>query len=154
MLNCQRTLVLIKPDGLQRGLVGEIINRFENRGLKLIAMDLRQVSREFAETHYSVHKGKPFFEALVKYITAAPLIAMIWEGPDAIQAVRQTVGATNPLEAQAGTIRHDFGLVTGRNLIHASDSTETAEQEIRLWFKDSAIYPWERLNEDWISGSN
>ena len=154
MSNFQRTLVLIKPDGLQRGLIGEIIKRFEDRGLKLIAMDLRHVSREFAETHYKVHKGKPFFEGLVKYITSSPLVAMIWEGPNAIQAVRQTVGATNPQEAQPGTIRHDFALATSRNLIHASDSVDTAQSEINLWFKEEDIHPWQRDHEDWISGLN
>jgi len=154
MINNQCTLVLIKPDGLQRGLIGEIIRRFENRGLMLIAMDLRHVSKEFAETHYKIHQGKTFYNGLVRYITAAPLVAMVWEGTDAIQAVRQTVGATNPLEAQPGTIRHDLSLLTSRNLIHASDSVETAEAEIKLWFKEEDIHPWERLHEDWISGLN
>jgi nucleoside-diphosphate kinase len=154
MVNSERTLVLIKPDGLQRGLVGEIIRRFEDRGLKLIAMDLRQVSKEFAETHYAVHKGKPFYDGLVRYITSAPLVAMVWEGTEAIRAVRQTVGATNPLEAQPGSIRHDLALLTSRNLIHASDSVETAEAEIKLWFRDEDILAWERQGEDWISGLN
>lgn len=154
MINCQRTLVLIKPDGLHRGLIGEIIHRFENRGLKLIAMDFRHVTKEFAEVHYAAHKGKPFYNGLVKYITAAPLVAMIWEGSDAIQAVRQTVGATNPLEADPGTIRHDLAILTSRNLIHASDSVETAEAEIKLWFEEEDIHPWERQHEDWITGLN
>lgn len=154
MINCQRTLVLIKPDGLHRGLIGEIITRLENRGLKLIALDLRHVSKEFAETHYAAHKGKPFFNGLVKYITDSPLVAMVWEGTEAVKAVRQTVGATNPLEAAPGTIRHDLSLLTSRNLIHASDSVETAEAEIKLWFKDEDIHPWERIHEDWISGLN
>jgi len=154
MKNTQQTLVLIKPDGFQRGLIGEIINRFEKRGLKLIAMNLRQVSKEFAELHYAIHTGKPFYAGLVKYITSSPLIAMVWEGPDAIQAVRQTVGATNPLEADPGTIRHDLSILTSRNLIHASDSIEAADQEIRLWFNPEEIYPWERLSEDWFTGLN
>jgi nucleoside-diphosphate kinase len=154
MINCQRTLVLIKPDGLHRGLVGEIIRRFENRGLKLVAMDFRHVSKDFAELHYAAHKGKPFYKGLVKYITAAPLVAMIWEGSDAIKAVRQTVGATNPLEADPGTIRHDLSILTSRNLIHASDSPETAEAEIELWFEEKNIHPWERQHEDWITGLN
>jgi len=154
MANTQQTLVLIKPDGFQRGLIGEIISRFEKRGLQLVAMNLRQVSREFAESHYAIHAGKPFYAGLVKYITSSPLIAMVWEGPDAIQAVRQTVGSTNPLEANPGTIRHDLSLLTSRNLIHASDSFETAEQEISLWFKPEEIHPWERINEDWFTGLN
>ena len=154
MNNSQRTLVLIKPDGLQRGLVGAIIQRFEKRGLQLIAMDLRQVTREFAEKHYAVHHGKPFYNGLVKYLIASPLIAMVWEGTEATLAIRQTVGATNPLEAQPGSIRHDLALLTSRNLIHASDSVETAEAEIDLWFTPENIHAWERVNEDWISGLN
>jgi nucleoside-diphosphate kinase len=154
MINSQRTLVLIKPDGVQRGLVGEIISRLERRGLMLIAMNFRQVTKEFAETHYGAHVGKPFYNGLVKYITSAPLVAMVWEGTEAIKAVRQTVGATNPLEADPGTIRHDLALLTSRNLIHASDSVETAEKEIRMWFDDDEIYEWSRIHENWISGLN
>jgi nucleoside-diphosphate kinase len=154
MINSQRTLVLIKPDGVQRGLIGEIISRLERRGLVLVAMKFRQVSQEFAEIHYSAHLGKPFFNGLVKYITSAPLVAMIWEGTEAIKAVRQTVGATNPLEADPGTIRHDLALLTSRNLIHASDSVETAEKEIELWFEKEEIINWNRLHENWISGLN
>ncbi len=154
MINSQRTLVLIKPDGVQRGLIGEIISRLERRGLMLIAMDYRQISKEFAEKHYGMHEGKPFYKGLVKYITSSPLVAMVWEGTEAIKAVRQTVGATNPLEADPGTIRHDLALLTSRNLIHASDSVETAEKEIAMWFEDSMIYPWQRPHEDWVSGLN
>lgn len=154
MINCQRTLVLIKPDGVQRALVGDIISRLEKRGLILIAMELRQITKQFAETHYSVHKGKPFYNGLIRYITSAPLVAMVWEGTEAVQAVRQTVGATNPLEAAPGTIRHDLALLTSRNLIHASDSVETAEEEITLWFPEARIFPWTRVHEDWISGLN
>ncbi len=154
MINSQRTLVLIKPDGVQRGLIGEIIARLEKRGLLLIAMDFRQVTQEFAESHYRAHVGKPFFNGLIKYITSAPLVAMVWEGSEAIKAVRQTVGATNPLEAAPGTIRHDLALLTSRNLIHASDSIENAEKEIALWFGDDKIFIWSRFHEDWISGLN
>ncbi len=154
MINSQRTLVLIKPDGVQRGLVGEIISRLEKRGLMLIAMNFRQVSKEFAETHYGAHVGKPFYAGLIKYITSAPLVAMVWEGTEAIKAVRQTVGATNPLDADPGTIRHDLALLTSRNLIHASDSVETAEKEISMWFDKDEIYAWSRIHEDWISGLN
>ena len=154
MINIQRTLVLIKPDGIQRGLAGGIINRFENRGLMLIAMDFRQIDKNFAEKHYSMHKGKSFYKGLIKYITSSPLIAMVWEGTNAIQAVRQTVGATDPLEASPGTIRHDLAIITSRNLIHASDSPETAEKEIIMWFNEGDIFPWVRIHEDWISGLN
>lgn len=154
MINCQRTLVLVKPDGVHRGLIGEIIARLEKRGLKLVAMEFRHITKDFAEAHYAAHKGKPFFNGLVKYITAAPLVAMVWEGSDAIMAVRQTVGATNPLEAAPGTIRHDLSILTSRNLIHASDSVESAEAEIKHWFKEENIFPWERDHEEWITGLN
>ena len=131
----ETTLVLVKPDGVQRGLIGEIITRLERRGLKLMAAKYLQVSQELAETHYAVHKGKPFYAGLIRYITSAPVIAMVWGGPNAVAAVRQTMGATRPIEALPGTIRHDFALEVGRNLTHASDSSENAEIEIRLWFK-------------------
>jgi nucleoside-diphosphate kinase len=150
----QRTLVLIKPDGVQRGLIGEIIGRLEQRGLKLIAARFLQVSQDFAETHYAVHQGKPFYDGLVRYICSAPLMAMVWEGPEAIAAVRQTMGATNPLNAAPGTIRHDFGLMTSRNLTHASDSPENAEKEIALWFKADELVAWERSTEAWLTGDN
>jgi nucleoside-diphosphate kinase len=154
MINVQRTLVLIKPDGVQRGYIGEITKRFENRGLMLIGMDFRLISREFAEKHYGIHKGKPFYKGLIKYITSSPLVAMVWEGTNAVEAVRQTVGATNPLEALPGSIRHDLAIITSRNLIHASDSVDTAEIEIAMWFDEEKIFPWQRINEDWISGLN
>jgi nucleoside-diphosphate kinase len=154
MVNLQRTLVLIKPDGVQRGLIGEIIKRFENRGLQLIAMDLRIVTQDFAEKHYAAHKGKAFYKGLIKYITSSPIIAMIWEGSNAITAIRQTIGATNPIEAAPGTIRHDLSIITSRNLIHASDSLETAKKEIALWFEDDNIFSWDRIHEDWYTGLN
>lgn len=150
----ERTLVLVKPDGIQRGLAGEIIKRLENRGLKLIAAKFVHVKRPFAEQHYAVHKGKPFFEGLIRYITSSPLMAMVWEGPQAVFAVRQTMGATKPTEAAPGTIRHDFALEMGRNLTHASDSVENAEMEIALWFSPDEIFPWDRSSEPWISGQN
>lgn len=148
----ERTLVLVKPDGIQRGLAGEIIKRLENRGLKLIAAKFIQIDTPFAEKHYAVHKGKPFFEGLIRYITSGPVLAMVWEGPSAIAAVRQTMGATRPTEAAPGTIRHDFALEMGRNLTHASDSPENAEAEIALWFSPQEIFSWERSSEPWISG--
>lgn len=154
MVNLQHTLVLIKPDGVQRGLIGEIIKRFENRGLQLIAMDLRIVSKDFAEKHYAAHKGKKFYEGLIKYITSSPIIAMVWEGSNAITAVRQTIGSTNPIEAAPGTIRHDLSIITSRNLIHASDSGETAEKEINLWFEKDKLFSWSRVHEDWFTGLN
>jgi len=140
---------MVKPDGVQRGLVGEIIARFERRGLKIVALKMMQVSDEFARQHYAVHEGKPFFAGLVKYITSAPVVAMVAEGTNAVLAVRQTVGATRPNEAAPGTIRADFALEIGRNLVHASDGPETAASEIALWFGDSVV-DWPRANDPWI----
>jgi nucleoside-diphosphate kinase len=146
----ERTLVLIKPDAVQRSLVGEITSRLEARGLKLIAAKFLQVSRSLAEEHYAIHKGKPFYDGLIDYITSSPVMAMVWEGPQAIAAVRQTMGSTRPIEAAPGSVRHDFGLEVGRNLTHASDGTETAEQEISLWFKPVELVEWDRSIERWI----
>ncbi|GIV78482.1 nucleoside-diphosphate kinase [Litorilinea aerophila] len=145
----ERTFIILKPDAVQRGLVGEIISRFERRGLKLVAMKMLQVSEELARQHYAVHEGRPFFESLIRYITSAPVVAMVVEGTDAIAVVRNTVGATRPAEAAPGTIRADFGLEIGRNLVHASDGPETAASEIALWFGDDLI-EWQRANDPWI----
>lgn len=150
----EQTFVMVKPDGVQRGLIGEVIARLERRGLKLVAAKFMQVSRELAETHYAVHKGKPFYEGLVNYITSAPVMAMVWEGPNCIQAVRQTMGATRPTEAAPGSIRHDFALEVGRNLTHASDGVDTANAEIALWFAPEELVPWDRATDSWIMGKN
>ncbi|MGW8224919.1 MAG: nucleoside-diphosphate kinase, partial [Anaerolineales bacterium] len=120
----ERTLVLIKPDGVQRGLIGEILARLERRGLRLVGAKFMQVPLDLAKTHYAIHEGKPFYDGLIAYITSAPVMAMVWEGPNAVAAVRQTMGATRPTEAAPGSVRHDFGLEVGRNLTHASDSVE------------------------------
>jgi nucleoside-diphosphate kinase len=146
----ERSLVLVKPDGVQRGLIGEVISRLERRGLRLIAAKFVQVSQELAETHYSIHKGKPFYEGLIKYITSAPVMAMAWEGPNAVAAIRQTMGATRPTEASPGSIRHDFALEVGRNLTHASDSAENGENEVILWFNASELVDWKRDADRWI----
>ena len=146
----ERTLVLLKPDAVQRGLVGEITGRLEQRGLKLVGAKLVQVELSLAESHYAVHKGKPFYEGLIKYITASPVMAMVWEGPDAIEVVRQTMGATDPKQAAPGSIRHDYGLEIGRNLTHASDGPETAQEEIQLWFSDDELVNWQRITDGWI----
>lgn len=146
----ERTLVLIKPDGVQRGLIGEIIRRLEQRGLRLAAAKFQFVSPSLAERHYAIHKGKSFYEGLIEYITSAPVMAMVWEGPEAIAAVRQTMGATRPTEAAPGSVRHDFGLQVGRNLTHASDSAETAAEEIDLWFEGDEIVDWKRDLDRWI----
>lgn len=150
----ERTLVLVKPDGVQRGLTGEIIKRLENRGLQLTAAKYILVSETLARKHYAVHEGKPFYEGLVRYICSAPVMAMVWEGPQAIAAVRQTMGATNPVEAAPGSIRHDYALLISRNLTHASDSVENAELEINIWFKAEEIIAWERSIKTWILGKN
>ena len=146
----QRTLVLIKPDGVQRGLIGEITSRLEHRGLRLVAARFCRVGRGLAEEHYAVHQGKPFYAGLVDYITSAPVMAMVWEGPAAVAAVRQTMGSTRPTDAAPGTVRHDFGLEIGRNLTHASDSPETAEAEVALWFRPDELVAWERDVDRWV----
>jgi nucleoside-diphosphate kinase len=146
----EQTLVFVKPDGVQRGLVGEIISRLERRGLRLAAAKFMAVSQELAEKHYAIHKGKPFYDGLIKYITSAPVMAMVWEGPNAVAAVRQTMGATRPTEAAPGSVRHDFGLEVGRNLTHASDSVENAKGEIELWFKPEELVSWDRAIDEWV----
>lgn len=150
----ERTLVLVKPDGVQRGLVGEVIARLERRGLKLVGAKFLTVQRSLAEEHYAVHQGKSFYDGLVQYITSAPVMAMVWEGPNAVAAVRQTMGATRPYEAAPGTIRHDFALTVGRNLTHASDSPENGEKEVALWFKPEELVEWNRPIDPWIFESN
>jgi len=146
----ERTLVLVKPDGVQRGLVGEVIARLERRGLRLVAAKFMNVSKSLAETHYAIHKGKPFYDGLISYITSAPVMAMAWEGPNAVAAVRQTMGATRPTEAAPGTLRHDFALEVGRNLTHASDEPANGEKEVSLWFKKEELVDWKREVDKWI----
>jgi len=147
----ERTLVLIKPDAVQRGFVGEIIRRFEQKGIKIVAMKFLKVSKDLAEKHYGVHKGKPFFEPTVKYIVSSPVVAMVLEGDMVIEMVRRMMGITDPQKAELGTIRGDFGQFIGRNLIHGSDSAETAEFEINLWFKPGEIVGYKRIDELWLS---
>jgi len=146
----ERSLVLVKPDGVQRALVGEVISRLERRGLRLVAAKFMQVSKELAETHYGIHKGKPFYDGLIEYITSAPVMAMVWEGPNAIAAIRQTMGATRPTEAAPGSLRHDFALEVGRNLTHASDSPENGVSEVALWFKEDELVDWNREVDRWV----
>jgi nucleoside-diphosphate kinase len=146
----QRTLVLIKPDGVQRGLVGEIIRRLEWRGLKLIAMKMIPVARELAARHYAEHQGKPFYEGLLGFITSGPIVAMIWEGREAVTVVRSLMGATDPLKAQPGTIRGDLALDLGMNLIHGSDSPARAESEMALFFNDGELLDYERTIDRWV----
>lgn len=146
----ERTFLAIKPDGVQRKLVGEIIRRFEAKGFTLVGLKLMSVSRELAETHYGVHKEKPFFPGLVNFITSGPVVAMVWEGKGVITSARKIIGATNPLNAEPGTLRGDFGVDVGRNIIHGSDAPETAEQEIKLWFNDGELIGWEPSLTSWI----
>lgn len=146
----EQTFVLVKPDGVQRGLVGEIIARLERRGLRLAAAKFMAVSKELAETHYAIHKGKPFYDGLIDYITSAPVMAMVWEGPNAVVAVRQTMGATRPTEAAPGSVRHDFGLEVGRNITHASDSVENGQKETELWFTPEELVSWNREIDRWV----
>ncbi len=146
----ERTLIIIKPDGVERALIGPIITRFEQRGLKLAGMKLMKVSDELARKHYAIHEGKSFFEPLIEYITSSPVMVMALEGPQAVQAARNTIGATRPVEADAGSIRGDFGMMVGRNLVHGSDSPENAAIEIALWFDESELVSYERAIDKWI----
>ena len=147
----QQTLVIVKPDGVQRALVGKILSRFEERGLKIVALKLVQVDRALAEKHYAVHQGKFFYEGLVSYITSSPVVAMVLEGHEAIGVVRAMVGATRPWEAAAGTIRGDYAVMGLRNLIHASDSADNAASEVALWFTPEEVHPYPRELDRWIN---
>ena len=146
----ERTFVAIKPDGVQRGLVGEILRRFETKGFKLVGLKAISASRELAEQHYDVHKEKAFFKGLVEFITSGPVVAMVWEGEGVVTGARKLIGATNPLTAEPGTIRGDFGLSIGRNLVHGSDAIETARAEIDLWFKEEELVDWSQTIAPWL----
>jgi len=147
----ERTLIIVKPDAMQRGLAGEIIKRFEQRGLKIIGMKLQQLSRELAEKHYDVHRERPFFGGLVEYIISAPVVVMALEGSDAVLAARATIGATKPAEAAAGTIRGDYALEIGRNLVHGSDSVENGKIEVANFFsEDELCAGWLRDVDGWV----
>jgi nucleoside-diphosphate kinase len=146
----ERTFIAIKPDGVQRGLISEIIGRFERKGFTLVGMKFMQVSRELAEQHYGVHKERPFFAGLVDFITSGPVVAMVWEGDGVVASARKVIGATNPLASEPGTIRGDLGVNIGRNLIHGSDAVETAQQEIALWFKPEELSDWKPTVSPWL----
>ena len=146
----ERTFVLLKPDAIHRGLVGGILARFERRGLKLVALKLIKVPGELAETYYLEHKGKPFYAGLVKYVTSSPSVALVLEGDEAVAVVRKMMGKTNAAEAEPGTIRGDFGIKIGRNLIHGSDSVATAKREIGLFFKPEELLDYARVDETWL----
>ena len=146
----ERTLVILKPDAVQRGLTGEIIGRLEQRGLKIVGLDMRTIAREVAARHYAEHVGKPFYAGLIDYITSGPVVLMVLEGPNAVAVTRSTMGKTSPVEAAPGTIRGDLGLMTGRNLIHGSDAPESAEREIGLFFAERDLPSWERDSDCWV----
>jgi len=146
----ERSLVILKPDAVQRALVGEIVSRFERRGLKLAGMKLVRVAPELARAHYAVHEGKPFYDGLIAYITSGPVVVLALEGPDAIAVVRTTVGSTRPGEAAPGSIRADYGLMVGRNLVHASDGQETARAELALWFAPDELVTYAREVDRWV----
>lgn len=148
----EQTLVLLKPDAIQRRLMGRIISRFEEKGLKIVAMKMMQVTRELAERHYAEHRGKPFFEELVSFITSAPIVAMVVEGPKAVETVRRMMGKTDPLEADPGTIRGDYGLSITMNLIHGSDSPATAAREIPIFFAPEEILDYDIADQRWLGG--
>lgn len=149
-MGMERTLVIVKPDGVQRGLVGPIVSRLESRGLRVVGLKLVQVSEDLAARHYAEHEGKPFYAGLLGYITSGPVIVAAIEGTSAVQMVRNTVGATNPLNAAPGTIRGDYATDIGRNLIHASDAPATAERELALWFEPSELVTYSRDVDRWI----
>lgn len=147
----EQTFLALKPDAVQRGLIGTIIERFERKGFKLVGLKLMQVSRQLAENHYGEHKGKPFFEGLVSFITSGPIVAMAWEGDNVVATARQMMGATNPKDALPGTVRGDFAVDLGRNVIHGSDSVESAKREIGLFFSADELLPgWGRSTESWV----
>ncbi len=145
----ERTYLMVKPDGVQRGLCGEIVTRFEKKGLKLVAMKLMVIPKATAEKHYGEHKGKKFYDSLISYITSGPVLAMVWEGENAVSVCRNMMGKTNPQESAPGTIRGDYGMQTGMNLIHGSDSPESAEREIGIFFKSEELVSYERSADRW-----
>jgi len=146
----ERTLIITKPDAVQRGLTGDIIHRFEQRGLRIVGLKFMAVSRALAEQHYDIHRGKPFFEGLVSYMASSPVVVMALEGTNAIQSARATIGSTKPNEAAPGSIRGDLALEIGRNLVHGSDSVENAQIELALWFKPDELVGWPRDTDAWI----
>ena len=149
-MELERTFVLIKPDAVQRGISGEIISRFEKKGIKIVAMKMISVSRKLAEKHYGIHKGKPFYEPTIEYIISSPVIALILEGINVIEMVRKMMGKTDPQKAELGSIRGDYGQFIGRNIVHGSDGKDTAKFEINLWFKPEEISDYSRIDEVWL----
>ncbi|MEO8897777.1 MAG: nucleoside-diphosphate kinase [Candidatus Dormibacter sp.] len=149
-MQAERTLILVKPDAVQRGLMGEIVSRLERRGLHPVAIKLMQVSTDLAERHYSEHRDKPFFGGLVEFITSSPVLAMVWEGPGAVSMVRSMMGATNPSSSAPGTIRGDLAVSLAMNVVHGSDSSESAAREVSIFFTDDELLDWENSNAQWV----
>ncbi len=150
VIELEREFIMIKPDGVQRGLVGQVIQRIENVGFKIIGLKMITVTMQQAEEHYAIHKGKPFYEGLLEYITCGPVVAMVVEGKDAVKITRKIVGATNPAEAEPGSIRGDYALEIGRNIIHAGDSPENAIVEYKIYFKEEEFSNYKKINQDWL----
>jgi len=146
----ERTFVMVKPDGVQRNLVGTIISRFEKKGFKLVALKLMQLDESIAREHYAEHVEKPFFPGLVEYITSGPVVAMVWEGKGIVEEVRKMMGKTNPKDAAPGTIRGDFGIEIGRNVIHGADSVESAQREMKIYFKEEEILAYDKTVDSWL----
>lgn len=146
----ERTFIMIKPDGVQRNLIGEIVSRFEKRGLKLVGAKLLDVNKELAESHYAEHRERPFFGELVSFITSSPVFAMVWEGPNAISIARTMMGKTNPVDSMPGTIRGDYAVSLGMNIIHGSDSSESAAREIAMWFNEADVISYEKTIGSWV----
>ncbi|MDI6710691.1 MAG: nucleoside-diphosphate kinase [Thermoanaerobacterales bacterium] len=146
----ERTFVMVKPDGVQRGLIGEVVRRFERKGFKVVALKMMRIDRALAERHYGEHRGKPFFEGLVRFITSGPVVAMVLEGRDVIAGVREMMGATNPAKALPGTIRGTYGVDVGRNVVHGSDSPASAEREIGLFFSPHELVEYDRTLDCWL----
>jgi nucleoside-diphosphate kinase len=150
VIEMERTFLMVKPDGTSRGLVGEVVSKVEAKGLKIVGMKMMKVTDELAREHYGEHEGKPFFSGLLSFITSGPVVAMVVEGKDAVSVVRTLIGKTDPKEAELGTIRGDFAMDVGRNIVHGSDSLESAEREISLFFKGEEILDYKRTDEEWI----
>lgn len=149
----ERTLIIVKPEGVQRGLIGEVIARFERKGLKVVGLKLMQIPRETAEKHYAEHVGKPFYEGLVAHITSSPVVVGVLEGPDAVSVARSMMGVTNPRQAAPGTIRGDYGLDIGLNIIHGSDGQEAAQREISIFFAPAELVSYDRAADRWVAGA-
>lgn len=150
VIKLERTFLMVKPDGVSRGLIGEVISRVEAKGLKVVAMKMIKIDEELAKRHYAEHEGKPFFSGLISFITSGPVVTVVVEGKEAVRVLRTLIGETDPKEAEHGTIRGDFGIDVGRNIVHGSDSLESAEREVSLFFKPKEITEYKRTDEDWI----